>query len=59
MLQAKGDVQADFAWTCENFAQSCEMVQKVFQHVAAATHLRISQDRAKCEYLMHNGYFAD
>ena len=49
MLQAKGDLQADFA---------CEMVQKVFQH-AAATHLRILHDRARCEYLMRNGYFAD
>ena len=46
LLRAKKDDWIDFAWTCE-------MVQKEFQH-AAATHLRISHGHEKWEYLMQN-----
>ena len=28
VLQDKENFKADFAWSCENFAQSCEMLQK-------------------------------
>ena len=54
--QAKENLQFDFAWTCENFTQLWEMVQKVVKVVFTSF---ISHDHAKLVFFMRNGYFAD
>ena len=54
MLQAKKDVQADFAWSCKNFAQSCEMLQKV---VTTIVELLISHNQAKLVEFVRKGHF--
>ena len=54
MLQVKEDVKVDFAWSYENFAQSCKMLQKA---VIATVELLISDNHAKFVELVRNGYF--
>ena len=54
MLQVKEDVKTDFAWSYENFAQSCEMLQKA---VIATVELLILHNHAKFVELVRNGHF--
>ena len=53
VLQAKENLQVDFVWSCEIFAQLCEMVPEVMVVVVAPL---ISHDHVKLVFFMQIGW---